>query len=183
MGPADWILLAANALAAAMLLTAGLGKLVSPDPVRRALTEIVPGTVRTRTVVRGFALAETLAAVSLLVPAVRVPAAAGTSALGVCFVALGLRGRFGRSTEPCGCFGPSSRRPLGWANVGVGLALAAVYPLNARLAPGMDLADYQASGTLLTAVGAIALCLHVNRRLIVRLLWPTRGVPAGNEVP
>jgi hypothetical protein len=131
------------------------------------------------TILRGFAAAEIVVAVFLLVGAVRTPAAVVTSLLGACFVVVGLRAQMIRSTAPCGCFGSSSRRPLGWSNVAVGLALVATYPVNVRLAPG---ADYQASTALIAVVGSIALCLYVNRHLIVRLARPVSGVPAGSEV-
>lgn len=181
MGPSEWILAGTNALAASTVLTAGLGKQVSPEPVGRALSEIVPGIGRASmtAVLRGFAAAEIVIATMLLVGAARMPAAFLTSVLGVSFVAIGLRGLSVRSSVPCGCFGSSSRRPLGWANVGVGLALTLAGPVNVWLAPG---AEYQASALLMASIASIALCLFVNRHLILQLVRPAMGTPAGSEV-
>jgi hypothetical protein len=165
------VLAMVNALAASTLLTAGLAKHVSPTPVRRALREAVP-VLETRALSalsRGFATTEIVVGVALSIHSLRIPAAIAAASLGTCFVALGLRGQFGRSTAPCGCFGSSSQRPLGWSNVAVGVALIGAGPVNLAVTPGEQ---HPAVAILLTAIGSIVLCGYVNRTLILRLLRP-----------
>jgi hypothetical protein len=181
MDSSAWVLAGANALAASTLLTAGIGKQVAPVPVGVALGELFPVFSRallTKTL-RVFAAVEVLVAMLLLFGDTRLAAAAATSLLGLCFVVVGLRGEFSRSTAPCGCFGSASHRPLGWVNVVIGLALAVTGPVNALLTSG---AEYQAGAALLTVVGSIGLSVLVHRRLIARLGWPASGTPAGSEV-
>ncbi len=165
-----WFLALSNASAASVLLTAGLAKHVAPHPVRRALAEAL-GTGVPVVAVRVFATVEIAVAVALSLTGVRTAAAVGALALGACFVVLGLRGRFGRSAAPCGCFGSSSGRPLGWANVAVGAVLIGAYPVNTVLKPGEQ---YTTGTVLLTAIGSLALCMFIHRRLILRLLRPVR---------
>jgi hypothetical protein len=175
MGAGAWILALVNASAASVLLTAGLAKHVTPQPVQRALNEVA-GTAVWPGLLRSFATAEIAVAVALSVPALRAPAVVGVVGLGLCFAVVGVRGQLSRSVAPCGCFGSSSRRPLGWANVVVGAALIGVWPVNTALAPS---GDYTAGTVLLTAIGSLALCMFINRRLIMRLLRPASPATAG----
>ncbi|MES9542606.1 MauE/DoxX family redox-associated membrane protein [Actinomadura sp. NPDC000600] len=162
MAPDEWALTAADAAAAAVLLNSGLAKLVVPGPLRRALAELAPAADRPAAV-RGLAAVEIAAAVALIVGPLRVPAAVLASLLGLLFAAFGVLGRTRRSTAPCGCFGASADRPLGWSNVAVGLLLAAVLPLAATTATP---ADHTEGAVLLASTGSLALCLSAHRELI-----------------
>ena len=153
-----WLTLGVNALAASVFLNAGLGKLVAPERTVRALGEL--RIVTHPAVVRGFAAAEVAVAFALTVS--RVPAAIMAGLFGLCFAGLGVLGLRRRGAAPCGCLGGSSRLPLGWANVGIGLALVAVYPINAVAG---EPSAYVLGAVLCTAVGASALCLWLNREV------------------
>jgi methylamine utilization protein MauE len=176
----DPILAVCNAIAASLLLNSGIAKTVATGPPRRAVEEIVPvldGAV-IGAALRVLAIVEIAVAAALPAPPVRMPAAAAVSLLGVSFVALGLLGIARHSETPCGCFGASGRRPLGWSNAALGLVLAAAYPINAAWSPADD---YTVATLLLTSIMSIALCVYMRRELVIQLLKPRRGSPAESE--
>jgi Methylamine utilisation protein MauE len=147
-----------------------------PGPLLRASAELLAAIPRTGEVlVRGFGAAELGAAVALLFLPTRLPAAIAIAAFGGCFALAGAIGVARGSSLPCGCFGGASRQPLGRVNVALGIALAAVWPVNAlvRRAPGQD---YSLRTALLASITSVVLCLWLNRRLIARVL-PANRVP------
>lgn len=176
----DLILPAVNAVAASLLLNSGIAKTVAAGPPRRAVEEIVPvlGGAVIGAVLRVAALAEIAVAAALPFAPLRVPAAIAVLLLGASFVALGLLGTVRHSKAPCGCFGTSGKRPLGRLNVLLGLALVAVYPVNAAWPAG---ADYPVATLLSTSIVSIALCAYMRRELVIQLLMPERGMPAESE--
>jgi uncharacterized membrane protein YphA (DoxX/SURF4 family) len=186
MGLSEWSLIGINAAAASLLLNSGIAKIVSPDPLRRALTEVISGfgSARAPAVLRGLAVVEIVAGVLVLVGPARMPAAAVASLLGVGFAFFGVLGLVGGGGAPCGCFGASSQQPLGWVNVVLGALLAAVYPVNAASGVRLGSAvDYTAGAALLASMGSLALCVYTHRRLVRRHLTtrPRRSKPTSPE--
>jgi methylamine utilization protein MauE len=183
MRSSDWALALAAAAAAALLLNAGLAKVASPDRLRGAVSELLPVAGRRlgSALVRGFGVAESAAAVGLLIAPVRLAAAIAAAALGVSFAALGMLGVARGSNLPCGCFGAAGQRPLGWANVWLGAALVLPWPLVAAVGqvPGRG---YSVAAALFASIGTVLLCLWLNRRLIMRLRRADRTAPAGSGV-
>jgi hypothetical protein len=162
---------------AAVLLQAGLAKLVAPQPLRRALAELLGGKVRLGVApVRGLAAVEVATGAALLVPAAAPAGRAVAALLGAGFVAAGVLGLRRGSAEPCGCFGGGARHPLGATNVAVGLAVLAAVALAAGVgsAPGTGADETIATG----ATALLALCLWVNRRQMADLLG-RRAAPRG----
>jgi hypothetical protein len=174
----DWILSAFNAVAASLLLNSGIAKTVAPKPPRRAVEELLPAldSAVVGAVVRTASIIEIAMAAALPFSPLRVPAAVVIALLGTGFALLGLLGIARHSETPCGCFGTSGKRPLGWSNVLLGLALTSVYPVNAAWSPG---GNYPAATLLSTSILSIALCVYMQRELVVQLLAPQRGRPAG----
>ncbi|HEY7432462.1 MAG TPA: MauE/DoxX family redox-associated membrane protein [Streptosporangiaceae bacterium] len=179
----DWVLAVAAASAAALLLNAGLAKVASPGRLRQAILELLPlagdrlGTV----LVRGFGLAESAAALGLLIAPARLAAAAATAALGVSFAALGVLGLVRGSNLPCGCFGAAGQHPLGWPSVWLGAALVIPWPLIAAVG-AVPAGRYSVAAALFASIGTVLLCLWLNRRLIMRLRRADRPAPAGSGV-
>lgn len=179
----DWVLAVAAAAAAALLLNAGLAKLASPDRLRQAVLELLPQAGRRlgSTLVRGFGLAESAAAVGLLVAPARLAAAVAAAVLGVSFAALGVLGLVRGSNLPCGCFGAAGQHPLGWPSVWLGAALVVPWPLIAAVGP-VPAGPYSVAAALFASIGTVLLCLWLNRRLIVRLRRAQRAAPARSGV-
>lgn len=124
---------AMNCVAAALLISAGVSKLVKPDPFREALEEVVRGAGRlvSRPSVRLIAVLEIVGALALTSASLRVLAAFAVGCLGFCFVALGLAGSIRGSRLPCGCFGAANgSRPLGLVNVASGAFFMLLLPAN-----------------------------------------------------
>ena len=178
MTASAWAFVVVNAGVAAVLLNAGIAKLVAPDPLRLAVSDLVPALLGgvTRAAVRSIAAAELLVAAGLLAPLTRSPAAVALVGLGACFAGFGVLGLLSRSNAPCGCLGGSGRQPLGWVNIGLGAALALVglvdvisaVPAGTRSARGASVA------VLLTSICVLSLCLWLHRRLIMELVGPAR---------
>lgn len=166
-----WVVLALDVVAASMLISAGLVKLVSPGQLAAALTELRRGARQEvgHATVRAAAGLEIVIGCGLLAPALRVTAAAGAAVAGLCFAALGVAGRLGRSTEPCGCAGGYGGRPLGLANVALGLTLIAVLPANLLVAPHVE-RSLGNHGTVGTAVLMLLLTVWTNRELALGLI-------------
>lgn len=165
-----WAVDVYNAAAAAVLINAGVAKLVVPGPLRRASAEVFRMPVGDA-FVRAFGAIEVAAAVALLAGPARWAAVIAAVLLGAGFAIAGLAGVLRRSRVPCGCFGGVSRQPLGWANVALGLALAAAWPVNALgTGPG-----YSPRPVLLASIASIVACLWLNRRLITPLLSAIRS--------
>jgi hypothetical protein len=173
MTAGDWAFVGISSGAAALLVNSGVAKLVAPDPLRLAISDLVPvleGRLP-RAVVRGLAAAELLIAAGLLAPMVRGAAGIALAALGTCFAGVGVLGLLRHSSVPCGCLGGSARRPLGWVNIGLGAALALAGLLHATLTdPSSGVIDT----VLVTSIAVVGMCLLLHRDLIVDLLGPAR---------
>jgi hypothetical protein len=192
----DPVLIALNSLAVGGLMVAGATKLVVPQPVRRALRELVPGDggsplrgdrpVTGRALLNGalaralgreipvaavkaFAVAEILVALGLLLPSTRVAAGYGLAALGLTFTIAGAAGRLRRSTVACGCLGGGDRA-LGLRNVLAGVAFLGVAGLNVTTVPSDP--DPWAAAPLTGAAATMLLCVWTHRALMWRLLGP-----------
>jgi uncharacterized membrane protein len=177
MNGSAWIALTTDALAASVLVNAGLGKLVSPAALRGALHELAPAAPPlTDGAVRVLAVVEVAAGSGLLAPATRIAAGLVVAALGLGFAVVGTAGWLRGSTMPCGCVGGRGDRPLGVTNVAVGLALVAVLPLSLVAGVPPDASQLVLAAT---SLGSLLLCLWLNRRLAQSLLRPTvrEGTP------
>jgi len=181
-----WALAVSDGGIAAVLLNAGVAKMVAPGALQRALTELVPlpGGSHARVLVRGIAAAELLLAAAFLIPAAHLEAAIALVAFGGLITAAGLLGLLRRTTAPCGCFGGSTSRPLGLGNVVFGAVMIilggtgmAAEPSAASPGPGA------AAAVLVASIGSVVLCLWLHRRLVLELLMPARLVRSGGETP
>lgn len=168
----DWVVLALDVVAAAMLISAGLVKLVSPGQLVAALNELPrgPRPIVGNAAVRLAAGLEIAVGCGLMAPGLRVAAGAGAAVVGLCFAGLGMAGWLGSSTQPCGCAGGYGGRPLGLANIVIGLALVAVLPVNllGQLTPEQS-AAFGERAAVGTAVLLLALAVWTNRELAVQL--------------
>jgi hypothetical protein len=172
-----WALAVSDGGIAAVLLNAGVAKMVAPGALQRALTELVPlpGGSQAGVLVRGIAAAELLLAAAFLVPAAHLEAAVALVAFGGLIAAVGLLGLLRRTTAPCGCFGGSTSRPLGLGNVAFGAVMIVL---------GITgVAAGAAAAVLVASIGSVVLCLWLHRRLVLELLMPARLVRSGGETP
>ncbi len=169
MGLADVVVASVSCLTAAVLLVAGIDKLVAPANLASALRDALPLLRRliTDTTVRAAAAVEVATAVSFTIPALRVPAAIGAGALGFAFAVAGAGGWLQKSTKACGCLGRFGTHPLGPRNLAVGIVLIAVAVLHAQQAQ----LDFFSS-TIGTVVGALALVLVLNRSMVREFTRP-----------
>ncbi|WP_204005176.1 MauE/DoxX family redox-associated membrane protein [Virgisporangium aurantiacum] len=166
----DPVLIALNSLAAGGLMVAGATKLVAPQPVRRALRELVTGHEIPVAAVKAFAVAEIVVAFAVLLPSTRVVAGYGLAALGLTFTIAGAAGRLRRSTVACGCLGGGDRA-LGLRNVLAGVAFLCVAGLN--VATGSSDPDGWTAAPLAGAAATLLLCALTHRALMWRLLGPS----------
>jgi hypothetical protein len=162
-------------MVAAVLLQAGLFKMATPAPLRRALAELLRGRLAGDPAVRAVAAAEIVTAVALLVPQSRVPASLAAGVLGATFAAAGVAGRLRRGSVPCGCLASSSRQPLGWASILLGLAIAAIAVVNILAVSRSVPADYAESAPVTAALFTLLTCLWVNRAVVLSVLRPKRA--------
>jgi len=176
LGSGYWVLAACNAVVSALLINAGVAKLVAPAPLLRAVAELVsvPRRGAGELLVRWLGAAELAVAIALLVRPARWPAGVAAALLGLCFAGAGLLGVLRGSSVPCGCFGGAGRQPLGWANVGLGVLLAAVCPVNA-LTWRLPAHDYQTAVVGLASIATAVSCLWLNRHLITPLFAARTG--------
>jgi hypothetical protein len=154
----DWLIIL---LAAPVLLVAGLGKLVAPDNLAAALSEVLGRPFRPAHV-RAAASAEVLAAVCLTIPPARVAASLVVGVLGLCFAYAGLAGWRRGSTMACGCVGSKGTRPLGPLNMAIGAAFLLV-PASVLV---REIELTAADSLYGLAAASLALCLLLNRSLI-----------------
>lgn len=122
----DALLVCADAVVVALLVRGGAAKLVAPALGAAAAGELRPdrGPVPAA-VIRALAVVEIAVAVAMALPSLRGPAHVPLAALGLLFAGAGILGLLRGSTEPCGCFGADSTRPLGASNVLMGAAILA----------------------------------------------------------
>ncbi len=110
--------------------------------------------------------AELALGVLVLVPATARAAGAGVAVLGVVFAAsLGLMRLRGRRRAPCGCFGGTRERPIGWLVARAGLLAAA----GVVIAGGWLDRDAGAVALLTAAVAALAVAVVVLAVLVLAL--------------
>jgi Methylamine utilisation protein MauE len=178
-----WAPAAFDAVASAWLINAGIAKLVAPGPLVRATAEVLaaPRGAIGKPAVRGLGAVELTVAVALLVRPARPAAAIACFLLGCCFALAGILGVLRRSSVPCGCFGGTSKQPLGWANVGLGALLAVVWPVNVLIGP-VTAQAYTTAAVLLASIGSAIVCLCLNRRLLMPLFGGRRAPQARSEV-
>ena len=175
-----WLVGGVNAVAASVLVVAATAKLAAPRQSLLALRELFGSRSERLTAhgVRAFAVVEVAAAVALLVAGTRTAGALLVAALGACFASLGLLGRVRRSRVACGCFGRAGGRPLGLSNAAMGLALVLAAPLNLSIDVSAATAhDYSRAALIGAALGSLAFCLWVQRRVVLTLRRPI-GSPA-----
>lgn len=175
MTSGDWVVILSSSVLASVLLNAGLAKLASPAALAGALDELLPVAIAVPArAVRALAAVEVLVALSLLATPTRPLASVAAGGLGCLFAAAGLAGWRRGSQQPCGCMGGGgSGRPLGAANVALGLALAAMAAVGlAAGAPAAGAADLTAWGAALTSAGSLLLSLWTSRDLARSLLLP-----------
>jgi hypothetical protein len=171
MDSSSVLVVGVNACATAVLVTAGMTKLVSPDQLRLALADVLGDLGRwvTKSRLKVFAVIEMIAGVSLSVPVIQLPGAWAVGVLGVCFAIAGVLGLLRRSTTACGCFGRSAGRPLGLVNVLVGAAFLAVLVVN-HVATASD-AGFSSSAVD-ASLATVLLTLWAHRHLIKEFTRP-----------
>jgi hypothetical protein len=153
MTATDWLLIFGNSALSAMLLRASAEKLIKSKVATAALDELFPRVRFNLTgLVRLTAVLEAIAAIALAAPALRLPAQFLVGALGLAFLVLGILGKARGSSQPCGCLGASSTRPLGTTNVLMGLTLLAVVLLNIEIARPVNASAVAVSTSFLTVV-------------------------------
>jgi uncharacterized membrane protein len=180
----QWTLVVINALAASVLVTAGLAKMVSPDQLLRALRELLPGQrLLTVGAVRLIAVVEIATGCALLASPTRTTAAVLAAALGTCFASLGVAGWLRQSRVSCGCLGGDGDAPLGSTSLVLGIALMAVLPVNDLVSlPAAQGAGYSRSAAIATSLGLILLSSMLKRNLALHLLRPDARRTPGNGV-
>jgi hypothetical protein len=157
-----WLVVALNASVATLLINAGVLKIASPDPMKRALVELagVRNLSMGRSLVRMAAVVEIAVAFLLLETHTRIPAVYAVAFLGVCFVALGIAGTVRHSTLPCGCLGGRGTTPLGVENIVLGMVLVADFPLNVVATSSLTL-DGALSAITISVVALATVSLSV----------------------
>jgi len=174
----DWLVICLNAFGASVLFNAGIIKLVSPDALRVASSELFP-RVRAdliRRAVAGLAAAEIIVSLVLIAPGPRLVMTGPAAILGAGFAAAGLWGMVRGSSVPCGCFGSATGKPLGWRSLAFGLALAVLPPVNLAVYRGAPGIPYVTASALTSSIAFLAACLWLRRRHIGRLMTPVRAV-------
>lgn len=170
------LVMGVNAGATAFLITAGMTKLVSPEQLRLALADVLGDLGRwvTKSRLKGFAVTELIAGVSLSLPVTRLPGAWAVGVLGACFAIAGVLGRLRRSTTACGCFGQSAGRPLGLVNVLLGAAFLAVPVVNHAVTTS-DAGEYFYSSAVGASLATVLLTLWAHRQLIKKFTRPLKA--------
>ena len=173
MGLADAFLIIVNAALAAILIMAAIGKLISPGELRTATRELFsrrstqfPENAH----IRAFAIVELAAAALLFAAPTRLSGALLTAVLGLVFAASGAYGMARGASEPCGCLGNPSGKPLGARNVGIGIAMAVAAVAANTVIGTAGAANYAAEMLTVSSLLTLALCLWVNRERIIPVL-------------
>lgn len=114
---------------AALLVVAGIAKVVDPAPLAANLRSVLPVSLLEpawSTIGRVLGGLELAIALAMVIPRTQREGALGVVALGTAIVVWVLLARFRRAAEPCGCFGRASTHPLGWRNIVVAAIFIAV---------------------------------------------------------
>jgi hypothetical protein len=172
------LVMGVNAGTTAVLITAGMTKLVSPDQLRLALADVLGDLTRLVTAfrIKGFAVIELIVGVSLSAPVTRLPGAWAVGVLGACFAIAGVAGRLRHSETACGCFGRSSGRPLGLVNVLVGAAFIAVSAVN-HAATTNNAGSYFYSSAIGASLATALPTLWAHHQLIKEFVRPPEASP------
>jgi uncharacterized membrane protein len=180
-----WWLVALNAATSALLLIAGIGKLYSPTQLDRALREVLPlpaDIALTAVAIRLLAALELATGVGLLVPGVRLWAAASTAVLGIGFVAFGTIGWVRHSHASCGCLARPDGRPLGPANVIVGATVAAIALANvSQTVPSSSERNFAELAALAATLDVLIFTVWMHRQtalILLRRVSPAAKAPA-----
>ncbi len=164
MQTAQWTIVLGNSLVAGLLLFASFAKIVSPAALSRTLLVLTQlESLSTVSVVRTIGLAEFLVAIGIMIPDLRLAAAASLGALGVAFAFSGVMARIRRVAEPCGCFGLATRQPLGLLNVFFGAVLVAAAALNFIIRENLA-AQYTVKLPVFTGMLLCAICIALRPR-------------------
>jgi hypothetical protein len=177
MTEGSWIVLLINAAAAATLTVAAIAKIISPTAMRIAVSELLrsPRWLRADLGVRAFATCELIVAGLLFASATRVVGGYLTACLGALFAAAGAMGIIRGGTASCGCLGSYENKPLGARNIVIGAAMVAVAPINILVSAGsVGTSEYARGMLLISASLTLALCLWVNRVVIMPLVKTLR---------
>jgi hypothetical protein len=167
MTPTDWLLIFGNSALSVLLLRAGAEKLIKTKVATAALDELFPRVRFDLTgVVRLAAVLEIIAVIAVAAPALRLPAQFLFGLLGLAFLMLGILGKARGSSQPCGCLGASSTRPLGTTNMLLGLALLAVVLLNIATARPADASAVAVSTSFVTVIISVAWLFWTNHQRI-----------------
>jgi hypothetical protein len=167
MPASGWFTVPADAVAAAILLFAASAKLVAPAPLARALHRLTNSTLLSRpATARAIGGLEAAVALVLLIEPVRLAGSVLLCLLGSSFAALGAVGRVRKADEPCGCFGMTSRQPMGIRNIVLGLLLVLIGAINLATADRLT-GDTRAAPVLLAA-GLLCLTCAITGRGLLR---------------
>lgn len=163
----DLILVFGNSALSALLLRASAEKLVKPAVTAAALGELFPRVRSDLTgLVRLAAVLEAVSAIAVAVPGLRLPAQLPIGLLGAAFLLLGAAGKLRGSSQPCGCLGAGSSRPLGTTNALMGLALLAVVLLNVEVTRPENANDLAVSTALVAVIMSVAWLFWTSRQRI-----------------
>ncbi|MDQ1018611.1 MauE/DoxX family redox-associated membrane protein [Streptomyces afghaniensis] len=151
----DALLVCADAVVVALLVRGGAAKIVAPALGAAAAGELRPGRGPVpAAVIRALAVVEIAVAVAMALPSLRGPAHVPMAALGLLFAGAGILGLLRGSTEPCGCFGADSTRPLGAGNVLMGVAVLAA-AVSGLWVHGVDPSRTDSASAGVAGLGAI----------------------------
>lgn len=161
-----WIVVAANAVAAAVLLFAASAKLVAPDVLGRSLLRLTGRpALAGRGPVRAIGVLELVLALGLLVEPVRLAVSGLVVLLGLIFIVAGIAARVRKVDEPCGCFGALSQQPMGYQNIGLGLLVGLVGTANLATAPPLP-QDGRTAAPILAAALLGGICIVTGRSVL-----------------
>jgi len=178
VGLIGWTLVGGDAVIAALLIRSSALKAVTPDLIADALAELSRGRWRPSSMaMRAVAGIELAAALAITAPSLRVVAWVITGLLGICFVVLGAAGLLTGSTQPCGCFGAESDRPLGVPSVLAGTALLTLAAINIVDAGDAEMTGAHVGVALVAAVISLTWTLAAHRREAMAMINTGRLAP------
>lgn len=184
MSLTGWILVSCDALIAALLVRSSALKAVTPDRTADALAELSRGRWRpSGMVMRAVAGTELAAALAITAPSLRIAAWVITGMLGMCFLVLGAAGLLKGSTQPCGCFGAESDRPLGVPSVLAGSVFLTLAVVNIADAGDAEMAGAHAGVALVAAIILLAWTLAAHRREAAAIISRLGRTASAGSVP
>jgi hypothetical protein len=166
--------------AAGILIFAGIGKLVAPAALSRAVGDllVLKDTVSSAWIRFLAAVEITVAIVFLASPAKQIGDVgyALLALVGLTFVTFGALGRARGSVLPCGCFGSQEGKPFGLGNIaiGVGFLIVAALSFLSVGTSGSTTTNFENS-LLGTTVFLLTVSLLTNRGVIATLIRSNGG--------